>query len=136
MAQTPCRYKQDDETIPYTPNDDVAAGQVVVLGNCVFIAPHAIEAGEPGVLATKGLWWMPKTDGSVFARGEDVHWSAAASPKVGDASSGACQESGAGADLAGMCVLDALSTDASVLVLIRGLGLLVQGGWSEGWGAP
>ncbi len=44
MAQTPCIFRQEGDTVDHTPASAVAAGQVVVLGTIPLVAPVAIAA--------------------------------------------------------------------------------------------
>lgn len=48
------------KSVPYTPVSDVAAGDVVVQGDFVGIAPTAIPAGTQGALDVCGVFDLPK----------------------------------------------------------------------------
>ena len=51
------RYVQRGDAIDYTPMDDVAAGDIVVLaGKLVGVAKLDIKAGELGALALTGVY--------------------------------------------------------------------------------
>jgi len=71
---------QDGNSVDYTPAADVAAGDVVVLGELVGVAPRPIKAGENGSLAVVGIFAFPKTvgAGSGLAFGVKVYWDAVA----------------------------------------------------------
>ena len=71
------RYKQAGEFIDYTPGSAVAAGEVVVVTDRVFIAPRAIAANVLGELATCGVWTMDKTTGEAWTLGQTLYWNAA-----------------------------------------------------------
>lgn len=49
-------YKQRGDSIDYTPAADVAAGDVVILGDLVGVAKLDIKAGELGALALTGVY--------------------------------------------------------------------------------
>lgn len=73
------RYIQDDETIDHTPSADVAAGDVVVLGDFIAVAKLDIKAGRLGALAVEGTFDFPKdtASGSSLSGGTKVYWDAA-----------------------------------------------------------
>ena len=50
------RYVQRGESIDFTPTSDVAAGDIVKLGNLVGVAKLDIKAGELGALALCGVY--------------------------------------------------------------------------------
>ena len=70
-------YVQDGEFLDYTPSSAVAAGDVVVLTNRVFVAPKPIAASALGQLATRGVWRLPKTTGTAWTAGQLLYWNAA-----------------------------------------------------------
>lgn len=57
-------FVQHGDTIDYTPDTDVSAGEVVTLGQMVGIATRAIQAGMVGALRVHGVFDMPKPSGS------------------------------------------------------------------------
>lgn len=54
------RYVQKGDAIDFRPDRDIAAGEVVVLGNLVGVAKLDIKAGELGALALEGVFEMAK----------------------------------------------------------------------------
>lgn len=62
-------------TIDHTPEADVAAGEVVVVGTRVGIATSPIAADALGSLARDGVWKLYKDpdDQDVFADGDPVY---------------------------------------------------------------
>lgn len=61
----------------YTPNSDVAAGQVVVVSNNVYFAPRPITSGTLGTLCIGGIWDCAKvtvTSGSGWSDGALLYW--------------------------------------------------------------
>ena len=66
------RYVQRVESIDYTPEADVAAGDIVKLGKLVGVAKLDIKAGELGALALVGVYEMPKVGLAEFAQGDVV----------------------------------------------------------------
>jgi predicted RecA/RadA family phage recombinase len=89
MAQTPAVFRQTGDYIDYTPNADVAAGAVVVLGNyLVAIAIQPIASGALGALCIEGTFNGPKVADAVVA-GTPLYWDDNGSPVGGTALSGA-----------------------------------------------
>lgn len=74
------RYVYRGEAIDYTPDADVAAGSVVVIGSLIGIAKLDIKAGTLGALALVGVYDIVKAtgEGTVIARGARVYWDTAA----------------------------------------------------------
>ena len=67
-------YGEDVETIPYTPSGaDVAAGQVVVMGQLCGIATRKIKDGQLGALNVRGGVYTTTAAGA-YARGTTVYW--------------------------------------------------------------
>ena len=66
------RYYQRGESIDYTPEADVAAGDVVRLGKLVGVAKLDIKAGELGALALTGVYEIAKASDVEFTAGELV----------------------------------------------------------------
>jgi predicted RecA/RadA family phage recombinase len=66
------KIHSDPRTIPYTPGSAVAAGDVVVVGATVGIAPAPIAANAAGTLEIEGEFYMPKAAGSSTAIGAGV----------------------------------------------------------------
>ena len=63
------RYIQRGESIDYTPAADVAAGDVVKIGNLVGVAKLDIKPGELGALALVGVYEVLKIGLAEFAPG-------------------------------------------------------------------
>jgi predicted RecA/RadA family phage recombinase len=70
------QYQQDGEFLDYTPGSAVTAGQVVVVGDRVFVAPKDIAANALGVLQTRGVWQLPKLSTDTPALGAILYWDA------------------------------------------------------------
>jgi len=62
----------------HTPAADVAAGDVVVVGGRVYVAPEAISADVLGAVMARGVARFPKDTGSgtAIAGGTLVYWDA------------------------------------------------------------
>lgn len=75
MAQA--LFIQQGSAIDYTPATDVAAGEVVVLGELIGVATTPITAGEQGALALEGvvecLTEEPSVDGFASV-GDPAYW--------------------------------------------------------------
>ena len=110
------RYVQRGDAIDYTPMEDVAAGDVVVLsGKLVGVAKLDIKAGELGALALVGVYEFAKAEGIAFAAGMEVGWN----PTNGEAVSAGAS----GSVKIGHAIALTGATDKSVLVrLCQGLG--------------
>ncbi len=109
------RYVQRGDAIDYTPTEDVAAGDVVILaGKLVGVAKLDIKAGELGALALTGVYEVAKSSGVAFAVGTEVGWNAADRQAVAAGASGSVKI-GHAVSLAG-------ASDPTVLVrLCQGL---------------
>lgn len=72
-------FRNNGETSDHTPSGNVTAGDVVVVGDRVCVAQHAIVAAEKGALARRGVFSFPKAPGSssAIADGSKVYWDAA-----------------------------------------------------------
>lgn len=74
------KYIQDGDFLNYTPSGAaVTAGQPVLCGDRVFVAPNAIADGVLGALATEGVWEFGKTTGEAWAFGQKLYWVAGTS---------------------------------------------------------
>lgn len=51
---------QNGDLIDYTAGADIAAGDVVVIGSLVGVAPRPIANGETGAVAIEGVYSLPK----------------------------------------------------------------------------
>lgn len=67
-------YVQDGKLLDYTPSSAVAAGEVVVIGSLVAVAPRPIAANALGSLAIDGVWAMPCATGATGAQGSSINW--------------------------------------------------------------
>jgi predicted RecA/RadA family phage recombinase len=67
-------YVQKGDVLDYTPAAAVAAGDVVVIGSLVGVAPVAIAANAMGSLAIDGVWSMPCSTGATGAQGSAISW--------------------------------------------------------------
>ena len=107
------RYIQRGESIDYTPEADVAAGDIIKIGKIVGIAKLDIKAGELGALAVVGVYEIV-TGGIAVNPGDLV--------SVDPATGKVCAESAAGAIKLGHAITKAATTDAMVCVrLLQGL---------------
>lgn len=66
-------YYAKSESIDYTPETDVKAGDVVIAGDLVGIAKLDIPAGKLGALSTAGLFKVVKGAGAITF-GAPVYW--------------------------------------------------------------
>ena len=104
------RYVQRGESIDFTPTADVAAGDVVKVGNLVGVAKLDIRAGELGALALCGVYEIA-TNGAAIEAGAVVF--------VDPATGKVCAESASGAVKFGHAVAAAAATDTLVLVRLE-----------------
>ena len=101
-------YVQDGDLLDYTPGSAVAAGEVVVIGSLVGVAPRAIAANALGALAVEGVYEIPCATGATGAQGSAISYYAVSG--VAHASTGVAAGKLAKARLVG---------DASVQVLLN-----------------
>lgn len=117
MAQTPAKLVQHPgDHIDYTPAAAVAAGDVVVVGNKVYIAPADIANGAKGALAGEGVWEVPKGN-TIITIGDTVFWQAAGTPRSGDNDSGAAFNA-SGVPM-GPAMANAASNDTTVTIKLQ-----------------
>lgn len=73
-------YEQKGGLIEHTASGAIAAGDVVVIGSLVGVAPRPIANGALGAVAVEGVYTIPKlatgTEGAITA-GQKVYWYAA-----------------------------------------------------------
>jgi predicted RecA/RadA family phage recombinase len=83
-------FIHDGDAIDYTPAVDIAAGDVLVLGELVAVAKRPIPAGTPGSLSVTGVFDFPKAsgEGTAIPAGVDVYWDAASKHATTDAGGG------------------------------------------------
>ena len=67
-------YVQDGDLLDYTPSSAVAAGDVVVIGSLVGVAPRAIAANAVGALAVEGVFEIPCATGATGAQGSAISY--------------------------------------------------------------
>jgi predicted RecA/RadA family phage recombinase len=101
-------YVQVGDLLDYTPAADVAAGDVVVIGSLVGVAPRAIAANAVGALAVEGVFEIPCATGATGAQGSAISYYATSG--VAHASTGTT---------AGVLAKARLAADTSVHVLLN-----------------
>lgn len=67
-------YVGDDGLLDYTPGSAVAAGDVVVIGSLVAVAPRPIAANALGTLSIEGVYSLPCASGATGAQGSAINW--------------------------------------------------------------
>lgn len=103
------KFVQRGEIVDYIPASNVAAGDVVVLGDGLLgIAKLDIEAGKLGALALDGIYDVAKGSGAI-AQWAILYWDATNSVVTTTAT----------AIVFGVAVLAAESDDTSVRALLR-----------------
>jgi predicted RecA/RadA family phage recombinase len=101
-------YVQKGDVLDYTPASAVAAGDVVVIGSLVGVAPRPIAANAVGALAIEGVYSMPCATGATGAQGSAINWYATSG--VAHASTGTA---------AGKLAAARGADDTSVLVVLN-----------------
>ena len=104
------RYVQRGESIDYTPETAVAAGDIVKVGDLVGVAKLDIKPGELGALATVGVYEI-ETGGKAVELGATV--------SVDPATGKVCEAGAAGAVKFGHAVSAATASDLTVLVRLQ-----------------
>lgn len=107
MPTTGPGYFEDGDLLDYTPSADVGAGQVVVMGELVSIAPRPIASGKLGAVIVEGVAYLPCATGATGAQGSVVFYSTA---------TGANSTTGT---YAGKLAADRAATDTQVRVLLN-----------------
>jgi predicted RecA/RadA family phage recombinase len=79
---------QSSNYIPYTATADIAAGDIVVVGDHAFVADVAIANAATGELRRVGPATVPKTVGTPFSVGKKVYWDESEEVCVWSVSSG------------------------------------------------
>lgn len=85
-------YVAPGKTMTITAGANLTSGQVVRVGQSLCVALEAIANGATGMVATEGVFTVPKVSGAVIAQGERLVWDAsaaafddnAATPATGD----------------------------------------------------
>jgi len=67
-------YVSQGDILDHTPSSAVAAGEVVVIGAIIGVAPRPIAANALGTLAVEGVWEMPVATGATGAQGSAINW--------------------------------------------------------------
>ena len=106
------KFIQDDETIDYTPSANVAAGEVVVIGELVAIAPRPIPANTLGSLATEGIFDIAKAAGAGSAI-------SAGTKAYRDAANKVATATASGNTYTGKTTVDATDDDVTVRVRLQ-----------------
>jgi predicted RecA/RadA family phage recombinase len=100
-------FYQKGEAIDYRPENDVAAGEVIVQGDLVGITRLDIPAGRLGSIAVCGVFKVAKKANDTFSVGAKVYWNGTAATTTTD-------------DVVlGLAVADSAAADADVLVLLN-----------------
>jgi len=102
---------QKGDVVDFVAAADVAAGDVVVVGDLVGIAQSNVLAGETGAMAVTGVYNLPKetSTGSAIAAGAKAYW---------DETAKLVTKTAASNKLLGKAVLAAGDGDESVQVLL------------------
>lgn len=108
MATPVAVFVQEGFTIDYTPDADVAAGDIVDLGTSVGIALHDIPANTTGALARHGVFDVAKFTGEEIAIWAPVYYDAGTNTATGTI--------GYSEAVMGKCVLAAAAGDSTVRV--------------------
>ncbi|NLF33067.1 MAG: DUF2190 family protein [Planctomycetes bacterium] len=111
------RFIHDGLSIDYTPATDVAAGDVIELGEWIGIAKLDIAAGTLGALAVAGGVFDVQHAADAIEAHALVHWDADGDPVGGTAGTGAATATSTGNKAMGVCLVAATETDATVRIL-------------------
>ncbi len=84
-------YVQEGSAVDFVPAADVAAGDVVVVGELVGVTKRSHKAGELGALAVVGVFDFPKATGvgSAIPAGAKLYWDVAEAVAKTDSEAGA-----------------------------------------------
>lgn len=107
MAQA--QFVSDGLLIDHTPGSAVAAGEVVVQGDLVAVAPSPIAAGETRSLCVRGVFDCAKSTGVAYTVGQLLYW---------DNTNKVVTATATGNKLLGKVVVAAASADVIVRVLV------------------
>jgi len=127
MAQEfQARRVGEGKAIDYTPTvTAVVAGQVVVIGAHLGIAPVAIPLNKLGALDIGGLHDVVKVNG-VMNDGAALYWDAVGNPQGGVAGTGAATTVSAGNTFLGFAVGAALAADEFVRIDVVGVAAVTN----------
>lgn len=101
-------FVYEGKSIDYVPAADVAAGDVVVIGDIVGVAQFDIPKGTLGAVALTGVWQVEK-DAAAVTAGAKVYWNATDGKATATAGSN---------KLLGLAVAAAAAADGTALVRI------------------
>ena len=113
-------FVQEGNQIDYTPAAAVAAGDVVEVGNRVFVAKTPIAANTLGALATRGIFDVVKVSGAISA-GDGIYWDNDGNPVGGTAGTGATTKVVADGKFMGYAIQDAAETATTVRMILRSI---------------
>lgn len=99
-------YVQKGDHLDYTPASAVSAGDVVVIGSLVAVAPRPIAANAVGSVAVAGVYSLPCSTGATAAQGSAINWYATSG--VAHASTGVAAGKLAKARAAGDTTVDVI----------------------------
>jgi predicted RecA/RadA family phage recombinase len=127
MAQDfQARRVAEGKAIDYTPSGaDVVAGQVVVIGAHIGIAPVLIKDGKLGALDIGGIFDVVKVNG-VLNDGAALYWDADGNPQGGTAGTGAATATSAGNTFLGFGVGAAAANDETVRIAVVGVAAVTN----------
>jgi predicted RecA/RadA family phage recombinase len=118
MSQVPCVFRNEGESLDYTPGSAVTAGDVVLQGTMIGIAKSDIAANALGSLCVQGVFTVPKDSSNMSAVGTAIYWDADGTP-VGGTAVGAFTVTPTGNTFAGWCLEVAGAGVATVKALIK-----------------
>lgn len=67
------KFVQRSDSVDFTPERDMAAGEIVRLGNLIGVVKLPIAAGNLGSLSLTGIYDVTKSASESFAAGECVY---------------------------------------------------------------
>ena len=67
------KFVQRSDSVDFTPDKDMSAGEIVRLGNLIGIVKLPIAAGNLGSLSLTGIYDVTKSASESFAAGECVY---------------------------------------------------------------
>lgn len=118
QTQTPNLFARPGRMQNYTPASDVYAGDIILVGTKVCLAPNDIASGVQGALHVDGVWRVNKSS-DTFTAGDAVYWDADGNPVVGTAGTGCADSSASGNNLIGYAESDAATGDQYVYVVVN-----------------
>jgi len=111
-------FVQEGKSLDYTPSDNVAAGDVLVLGGRTYVAHRPIVAGELGAITAEGVYDVVKAANEAMPTAYTaVYWDDDGNPQGGIAGSGCLTATSAGNTFFGYTLAAAGATDETVRVL-------------------